>query len=69
MTESDQSVRRPLAQAGVLVSVGLLVQAMTLFWSHPTAFLIFIGLGSLLVALGIVRYLWALISGPEDNGG
>ncbi len=68
MAESDQSRRRQLAQAGLLISVGLLVQAVTLFWSHPTAFLVFIGVGGLLVAAGGGRYLWALIAGPGDGG-
>ena len=66
MAEPGQGRRRQLAQAGLLISAGLLVQAVTLFWSHPTAFLAFIGAGGSLVAAGVVRYLWALIAGPGD---
>ncbi len=57
---------RPLRQAGWLISLGLLFQTATLFWSHPMAFLAFIGFGGSLVALGILRYLWSLFSGGQS---
>ncbi len=57
---------RSLTRAGVLISAGLVVQAVTLYWSHPTAFLVFIGLGGSLVAAGIVLYLWGLLVGTSD---
>lgn len=54
-------VRRNLGRAGVLVILGLLVEAATLFWSHPTAFLFFAGFGVGLVVLGIALYLWTVL--------
>lgn len=65
MTDSKSSetpqVRKSLGRAGALVVVGLLVEALTLFWSHPTAFLFFAGFGAGLVVLGIALYLWTVL--------
>lgn len=55
------SLRRSLWRAGALVILGLLIQAATLFWAHPTAFLFFAGFGGGLVVLGIALYLWTIL--------
>lgn len=55
-------LRRRLKLAGMLLAGGLVVEAMTLQWAHPTAFLVFLLLGIALVVAGIVVYLLALIS-------
>jgi hypothetical protein len=47
---------------GILLIAGLLVELITLRWSHPTAFLFFLLLGGLLIALGIAIYLFSLVS-------
>ena len=48
---------RRLKLAGILVALGLIVEALTMFWRHPTAFLVFLFLGALLVAAGVLLYL------------
>jgi len=53
---------RRLRLAAALVGVGLIVQAATLGWSHPTAFLVFAFAGCGLTALGILLYLWSLLT-------
>lgn len=60
-TNDAPHVRRNLGRAGILIVLGLLVEALTLFWSHPTAFLFFAGIGVGLVLLGIVLYLWTVL--------
>lgn len=60
-TQEAPHVRRNLGRAGALVILGLLVEALTLFWSHPTAFLFFAGIGVGLVVLGIILYLWTVL--------
>jgi hypothetical protein len=45
-----------------LLILGLVVEAVCLFWTRPIAFVLFLGLGGLLLFLGIVVYLYALIS-------
>jgi hypothetical protein len=45
-----------------LVVLGLVVEGLSLLWNHPLSFVIFLGLGGLLLFLGIVIYLTALVS-------
>jgi hypothetical protein len=63
MTTDPLLVRR-LKLSGILVALGLLVEAATLFWAHPTAFLVFLLLGGALVAAGVLVYLLAIAAGP-----
>ena len=51
-----------LKLSGLLVGSGLAVEAFTLLWAHPTAFLAFLFLGAALVGAGILVYLWSLAS-------
>lgn len=62
MTDSDPRLSRRLRLAGLLVGLGLVIEAATLLWSHPTAFLVFVLLGGLLVAAGAVVYLLTIAS-------
>ena len=48
--------------AAVLISVGLLIEGITLTWNNPIAFLVFLGIGGLLISLGILFYLVSLVS-------
>lgn len=57
MTGAEPRLVRRLRLAGILVGLGLLIEAATLFWAHPTAFLAFLLLGGLLVASGMALYL------------
>jgi hypothetical protein len=60
-------LERRLKLAGSLIIGGLLVELITLRWSHPTAFLFFAGLGGTLLALGIMLYLWSLVSAEKST--
>jgi hypothetical protein len=55
-------IERRIRLAGILLIAGLLVELVTLRWSHPTAFLFFLLLGGALMALGICVYLLSLVS-------
>lgn len=48
--------------AGVLILLGLLIEGFTLTWNNPIAFLVFLGIGGLLIVIGIVFYLLSLVS-------
>ena len=62
-TEVQRTGMAPrLRIAGVLIFLGLLIEALTLTWNNPVAFLVFLGLGGLLIGLGIVFYLLSLTS-------
>lgn len=55
-------VEKRIRIAGILLIAGLIVELITLRWSHPTAFLFFLLLGGALMALGIAIYLISLVS-------
>lgn len=55
------AMEKRLRIAASLVSAGLLVELLTLFWSHPTAFLVFLILGGSLIVLGVLVYLLSLL--------
>jgi hypothetical protein len=55
-----------LRLAGTFIFLGLLVEALTLTWNNPIAFLVFMGVGGLLIFLGLVTYLLSLVSPVPD---
>lgn len=57
----NDSLQRKLKVAAYLLIIGLAIEGITLHWAHPTSFLLFILLGGILVAAGIVTYLFALV--------
>lgn len=57
----DPMIRR-LKLAALLVGSGLVLEMITLYWYHPLAFFVFLGLGGLLVGAGITVYLFALVT-------
>ena len=58
----DDFISRRLRIAGVLIVLGLIVEALSLIWNHPLSFVAFLGIGGLLLLLGIVVYLTALVT-------
>jgi len=55
-------IEKRIRTAGMPLIAGLLVELVTLRWSHPTAFLFFLLLGGALMALGIAVYHFSLVS-------
>jgi hypothetical protein len=53
---------RRLRISGMLVIAGLLVEAICLMWSRPIAFVVFAGLGGALIGLGVLFFLYSLVS-------
>jgi RsiW-degrading membrane proteinase PrsW (M82 family) len=62
MKMQSANFERRLRIAGIIISAGLLVELFSLRWAHPTAFLVFIILGGALIGIGILFYLYSLIS-------
>ena len=62
MTEIAPKLTQGLSRSGTLVAAGLLVEALSLFWNHPTAFLLFVFVGAGLVVVGIALYFWTIIA-------
>lgn len=64
MTDTASRLVRRLRLAGLLLGLGLLIEAATLFWPHPTAFLVFALAGGTLVVAGVFLYLFAIATDP-----
>lgn len=62
MNASRVHLERKLTAAAWLLIVGLLIEGITLYWAHPTSFLLFIILGGILVVAGIAVYLFAIVT-------
>jgi len=61
---SGDSMNRRLRISGTLVISGLLVEALCLVWSRPIAFVVLVCLGGALIGLGVLLFLYSLVSGP-----
>jgi hypothetical protein len=63
-------IERYLRLSGLLVITGLIIEALSLIWSHPTAFLVFMFIGGALMGLGILIFLISLVwnDAGEPNG-
>jgi hypothetical protein len=61
-------MERRLQIAGVILILGLLVEALCLLWKGPLAFICFVGVGGILLFAGIVVYLYSLVSVPPHQG-
>jgi hypothetical protein len=62
MIGNASRLQRKLKTSAYLLIFGLAVEGITLHWAHPTSFLLFTGLGGILVLAGIAIYLIAIIS-------
>ncbi len=66
---SQNPMEKRLRIAGIFVLVGLLVELIALRWVHPAAFLVLAFVGIPVMSLGIVIYLYSLISLPTPPTG
>ena len=56
------SIERRIRWSGILVVAGLVVQMLTLLWTHPLTFVCFIVVGCPLVGAGILLFLYSLVA-------
>jgi hypothetical protein len=61
---AGDSMDRRLRISGVLVIIGLLIEALCLVWSRPIAFVVLVGVGGALIGLGVLLFLYSLVSAP-----
>ena len=59
---STDPLERKLQLSGIILILGLVVEAMCLLGHGPIAFMLFVGLGGVLFAVGILLYLYSLVS-------
>ncbi len=55
-------LERWIRWSGLFVAAGLIVQAATLYGVHPLAFVVFLGVGCPLLAIGVLMFLYALVT-------
>ena len=61
------SMNRSLRISGILVIIGLLVEALCLVWSRPIAFVVLVSMGGALIGLGVLVFLYALLASPPHS--
>lgn len=59
---SEAALEARLRLSALLVMVGIIVEIASLTWRHPTAFIVFVGAGGLLMAAGMTSFLWSIVS-------
>lgn len=63
------TMERKLRLAGGVITIGLLIELVSLLVSRPTPFYFFLFAGgAAVVAVGLLIYLLALVSRPEKSG-
>jgi hypothetical protein len=55
-------IERRIRRAGLLIVCGLVIQMITLIFVHPLAFMAFLLISCPLVAIGIVLFLYSIVS-------
>jgi hypothetical protein len=59
---ASATIEQRIRWAGLLVITGLLVQLLTMSWSHPLAFMAFLMIGCPLILAGVLIYLVSLVT-------
>jgi hypothetical protein len=54
------TIEQRIRWSGILVVTGLLVQLLTMSWSHPLAFMAFLIIGCPMTLAGVLLYLFSL---------
>jgi hypothetical protein len=63
MLSTSQS-EKGMRFAGICLAIGLLIEVLCLLWATPIAFIVFVGIGGLLILVGLVVYLYSQVSTP-----
>jgi hypothetical protein len=59
---------RKLRISGILLILGLLVEALSLCWNNALSFMSFVVVGGLFFASGVLLFLYSLVSSPKVGG-
>ena len=58
---SANPIEKRLRLAGALIASGLAVEGVSLAWTHPLSFIVFLGVGGILLGAGLSIFLFTLI--------
>jgi len=67
--EAGDAMGRRLRISGTLVILGLLTEALCLVWSRPIAFVVLVCVGGALIGLGVLFFLYSLVSAGSHAAG
>ena len=62
MTTDPKTIKRQIRWSGAMVAAGLILQTLSMLWTHPLAFMFFLMVGCPLIGAGILSFLYALVS-------
>lgn len=62
MTNHENPMERRLQLSSLLLILGLLTEAICLFWARPISFVVLIAVGGVLLLLGVVLFLISVVS-------
>ena len=65
MTAPNTKLEQRLRISGILIILGLVVELISLRSYHPTAFLVFVIVGGMLMAAGMFFYLFSLVTAEK----
>jgi len=60
---------RILRVSGILLILGLAIEAVSLLFNHPLSFMGFIIVGGALLAVGVLLFLYSLVEIAQANPG
>jgi hypothetical protein len=60
-------LKKRLQMSGILLIIGLLIEAACLFSPRPIAFVFFVAVGGLLMFAGMALYLFSLVETPANQ--
>jgi hypothetical protein len=63
---ADRHIELRIRRAGILIGVGLVLQLITLFSMRPLFFMAFLLLACPLVGIGILLFLYTLVTPKEE---
>jgi hypothetical protein len=64
---STNAFDRKLQISGMILIVGLVVEGLCLLSGSPIGFILFVGVGGLLIAIGMLHYLYSLASTASSS--
>ncbi len=64
---STNAFDRKLQISGMILIIGLVVEGLCLLSGSPIGFILFVGVGCLLMAIGMLLYLYSLASTTSSS--
>lgn len=61
------NIENKLRRASLIIAAGLFLQFVSLLPLHPLAFIAFVGLGVPIMGIGVILFLWSLLTHSENT--